>query len=257
MKARAHGLSGAVGWLGVAVTVKAVGHPLAPVADIGGTLVAAGWALWNDLDCQATAARALGWPSRALALVVARVSGGHREATHTLLATAVLSVLAAILAAVPYVSLVTVGLGLAWCQAALATADRGRVRLRTSSLTALAYSLPRLVLAVLLARRVGSVVRWVAAASGAWLVLTLDPTPYWVPFAVLVGGWAHLLGDMLTRDEFAVLAPFSAREFGGLGWIPPTPRGQRVTVQEWAAEALLVLLTIGAVVNLAGVQVVA
>src|SRR6266508_3347748 len=82
MMARSHALLGAAGWLAAAPVVSdAVHRPL----DLP-TLACAGAALLPDLDHHdGLIANSLGPPTRLLARVVARISGGHRHATHSLL----------------------------------------------------------------------------------------------------------------------------------------------------------------------------
>ncbi|HEY9472229.1 MAG TPA: metal-dependent hydrolase, partial [Mycobacteriales bacterium] len=84
---RTHALSGAVGMLAVTPAVAALAPsltPHGPVALAAGTVVAAGAALLPDLDHpRATVARSLGPVTGALSKVVAAVSGGHRQATHS------------------------------------------------------------------------------------------------------------------------------------------------------------------------------
>lgn len=92
MMGRTHSLAGAAGWLAIAPHIP--GH--GPAGIVLGTVIAAGAALWPDLDHpNGTIAHTYGSPSRSLCRVVERVSGGHREATHSLLAAAVATGVAA------------------------------------------------------------------------------------------------------------------------------------------------------------------
>jgi hypothetical protein len=85
MMARSHALLGAAGWLAAAPMVAgAAHHPLDPVTLAAGTGVCAGAALLPDLDHEdGLIATALGPITHLLAKGVARLSGGHRHATHS------------------------------------------------------------------------------------------------------------------------------------------------------------------------------
>jgi membrane-bound metal-dependent hydrolase YbcI (DUF457 family) len=240
MRARAHSLLGATVWLGTANVFALTGHPLSLTGDIGGTLIAAGWAIWPDVDCCATPGAALGWPSRFVAWVIGHFSN-HRGWTHRAVSTVVLSGLALMLAVVPYVSFGFTLLGVAWAQAAL-TADRPRTYLPRR----LSGQVRHVTLSALFLRRPGPAVRLAISLGLTALLLALDPAPGWLPLAVLVGGLSHLLGDCFTRRPFAALAPLWRREVGGWGIIPPTRDGQRVTWQEWLIEGALVVACIAA-----------
>lgn len=86
MMGRTHALSGAAGWLAAAPMVaEATGHPLGPGVLAASTAVAAGAALLPDLDHEhGLLAHSLGPVTRLLTQLVARGSGGHRHATHSL-----------------------------------------------------------------------------------------------------------------------------------------------------------------------------
>lgn len=92
-----HARTGQAIWLvGSAAATVAGFHPH-PVIVVGGTWLAGVAAYVPDIDHQgSTAARSLGWPSRALSWAVARTCG-HRGGTHTLLATVLVGVLGALL----------------------------------------------------------------------------------------------------------------------------------------------------------------
>lgn len=226
MRAHGHTLSAAAG---TGLACWALGSP--PPVTLAATALAGGWALWPDLDTQGTAARSLGWATRLPAYGLA-ATGRHRGWTHTLLAQALLALgLLLVIAADPaevghIVALGVVFAGLVWFEAGMAADDKP-------------------------AKRLGAVGRVLAAGLGTAAVTHWCALAWWglawVPAAVLAGGVAHLAGDVLTTDQFPALAPFTRREFGGLRFIPPTPRGQRVTWQERALEGLcwaLVLLVL-------------
>lgn len=235
MKAHAHGLSGTLAWLGGGLVLQAAGHPLGPVALIGGAAVATGTALAPDLDVQGTAARALGWPTRLVAYGVSWLTE-HRGATHWAVTGAVLGALVSATATArwaiqgvtaPWVAVLVLTLGYAWCEAAAVADDRP-------------------------SRRIGVLTRWLVSLTATALTLRHDRELAWLGPAVLAGWWAHLIGDLCTSDRWPALAPFTFREFGGWRLIRPTPRGRRVTRTERLIESLLLAACCAAVITLAG-----
>lgn len=86
MMARSHTLSGAAMWLAAAPpTAAALDVPLDPAGLAAGAAIAAGAALIPDLDHpHSVIARALGPLTQLLAMLIAAVAGGHRQATHSL-----------------------------------------------------------------------------------------------------------------------------------------------------------------------------
>jgi membrane-bound metal-dependent hydrolase YbcI (DUF457 family) len=89
---RNHALSGAVGFL-VAAPMATPDANLAQLAV--GTVVCAAWALAPDLDHPgATVSRGLGPGGRVASAGVRVVSGGHRQGTHSILASVLVGVLA-------------------------------------------------------------------------------------------------------------------------------------------------------------------
>lgn len=92
MLGRNHALSGAVGFLVAAPLV--VDDATVQQMAIG-TIVCAAWALAPDLDHPgSTVSRSLGPGGRVASAGVRVVSGGHRQATHSILATVAIGVLA-------------------------------------------------------------------------------------------------------------------------------------------------------------------
>jgi hypothetical protein len=222
VKAHAHGLSGALVWLGGALVVERAGYRLDAAAVIGGVAVATGMAVAPDLDVQGTAARALGWPTRLVAYVISWLTE-HRGMTHWAVTGVVLAALVSATATLrwsidgfvaPWVAAGVLTLGYAWCQAAAVADDRPR-------------------------RRIGVLTRWMVSLAAAAATLRMDSVLLWLGPAVLAGWWAHLVGDFCTSDRWPVLAPFTFREFGGWRLIRPTPRGRRVTRTERVIESLL------------------
>jgi membrane-bound metal-dependent hydrolase YbcI (DUF457 family) len=192
MMARSHALLGAAGWLATApVVAAATHHPLDPVTLAASTGVCAGAALLPDLDHEdGLISTALGPLTRLLAKGVARLSGGHRHATHSLLFGGLMGLLTW--------ALVTVGgrramLALAMLCAAFA--------LRAIHLTGLGSNerlhWPQVAL-------VAAAVTWTEAkfVPGVW---------QWLPLAVAAGCWLHLLGDLLTPEGVPLLWPWRER----------------------------------------------
>jgi uncharacterized metal-binding protein len=160
-RAHLHTISGGAAYAAGCGLLTLAGQPVEPTVVLVGTFMAAGWALWPDLDTDSTAACSLGWltwvpsaPLRAL---------GHRGLTHRWWTTLGLAALA------PFVAPLAVFLGLAWASAGFDQDDAPRRRL----------SVP---------------LRLVLCLAGAW-VTAMTAGFAWAPLAVLVGGWAHLAGD--------------------------------------------------------------
>lgn len=235
MKAHAHGLSGATLWLGGCLVAQAGGYDVTPVAVIGGTAVATGMALAPDLDVQGTAARALGWPTRALAWGLSWLTD-HRGVTHWAVTGVVLAGLVSATVTwqwtvydvqAPWVAVLVLTLGYAWAEAAAVADDRPR-------------------------KRIGALARWLVSLAATALTLSYDRDLIWLGPAVLAGWWAHLAGDLCTTDRWPALAPFTFREFGGWRVIRPTRKGQRVTRTERTVESVLFVACALAVIQLAG-----
>lgn len=180
MLATSHSLIGATCFLAAAPALGA-----RTVAQLTlGALVAAGAALVPDIDHpEATIGRALGPVRGPVTRAVAAVSGGHRQATHSLLAVAVVTVLAAVVAAMPLAALL-VG-GLVAVAVGLLVRKVGRLR-----------GLRRVVAAV--------------AAGGLAAALVGGghvPAGSWITVAVGVGVLSHVAADALTNSGVPLLWP--------------------------------------------------
>lgn len=222
MHAHGHTLTGTAAYGCGCLTAQSFGHPVPAAVVVAGMAVAGGWAIWPDMDVQGTAARSLSWVTRAPAYAIQALAD-HRGATHWALTTVGLAAALGLLGWIDLVGVcllaAAVFLGLVWCEAGFAADDRP-------------------------SRRRGAVPRGLLATAGTWLALDATGGWWWVSLAVGCGGLAHLAGDCLTRARFPMLAPFTFREVGGLGWVPPTPRGQRVTWQERCLEVGLWAVTL-------------
>lgn len=185
MMGRTHALSGVVAYLAAAAAVPTWHTSLGEL--VLGTAVAAGAAMLPDLDHpQSRIARAAGPVSWVVAVVVARLGGGHREVTHSLLGVALMA-------------LATWGIG---------TAGALPLGLWAAFLGALALG------AVGPWRRFGIVYTLLCLLSAAALITVsaVDGPRVWVMVAaVAIGALTHVLGDMLTREGCPLLWPWRRR----------------------------------------------
>jgi membrane-bound metal-dependent hydrolase YbcI (DUF457 family) len=101
MMGRTHVLFGSAAFVGAVELVQALADNARHFSVAGvllGTTVCAGASLLPDFDQKgSTAARCLGGPTLLLAMVISKISGGHREATHSLLGIAAFGGVAALL----------------------------------------------------------------------------------------------------------------------------------------------------------------
>jgi membrane-bound metal-dependent hydrolase YbcI (DUF457 family) len=177
-----HALSGAVAGLLVLPQFSTGALPL-----LSGVAVAAGAALWPDIDQpQSSVAHTFFWPGHALGKLVGDLSGGHRHATHSLLAAA------------------AVGAGL--------------------FTISMASPLRALLLFLLVAPAVHVGLQATRSEVPLWLgllglALTGLLTYAWAPFmsptllavAAMCGWLAHLAGDALTVGGVPLLWPWAQR----------------------------------------------
>lgn len=177
MMGYSHVVSGAVVGLALLPTAP-VNSPAERVAWV---LMWAGSALLPDLDSPgASASRMWGPVSRALSVVVSRVSGGHRWGTHDLvLGPLAFGALAAVGVLVPPAATLVVA-------AALGLAVHG--------------------LHVTRLWRVGPLVNLLASWIGAVWIIAYDwvGVGWWLPIAVAGGVAVAILGDWLTNEGVPV-----------------------------------------------------
>jgi len=183
--------------LSAAVVYLAAAPIYAPLADYTpgqiavGVGVAAGAGMLPDLDQEgSTIARSLGFVTNTLAWVVGKISGGHRNGTHSL--AGVLGFVA-----VAY-GLVAIG-GLAqafvlWLLWGIGMRACG-VRVPFSAVAS-------------------SIVNALVVAAGIAIVYAAgvdvaEP----LPLAIAIGCLVHIVGDMLTKEGCPLLWPFSRRRF--------------------------------------------
>lgn len=256
-----HAASGAAAWIVIAsdytVPVSAVTGPLrdatgwswlpdavplgAQLIDVGagthasvlsGAVMMAGAALLPDADHRgATLARSLPPLSTLFAAVVGRVSGGHRQGTHS-----VLGILAAAL--LGYV------LGLLSLEIELATGQgqSTTLHLGAGALTLLLAALAFKALQFLPdgARRAP----WIVAAPFAvFSLLVFPPGAHWLALLVGLGCLVHVLGDFLTTEGVNWLWPARAKP-------PRTLRAVPFSRSVWRENGFTSLPVLGGVSSL-------
>jgi membrane-bound metal-dependent hydrolase YbcI (DUF457 family) len=168
MLGHSHALSGGVTGLAAGLVM----HMSIPhTAALAG--FTAGMALLPDLDkCGSSPARSCGFLSETVATIVAKISGGHRHATHSILGIAAFT-------------------GLAWLSAHYRYDWEGKAGLALLMTLSVAGGLEALHLAR------SHLADFIGIGVAAWEVwygygLTL------IPLAVLIGCATHIVGDMLT-----------------------------------------------------------
>lgn len=187
MMGRSHVVLSSLVWLAAApLGFRAAGHPLTNPEIIASTVVAGAAALLPDWDDpKATMAKTLGPASRAVAVGVRKVFGGHRRGTHNLFFCIALGALTAALVLVPN-QIGDVTLPKSWAVYALAAF--------------LAYTLMVMFgLAVSKRSRLGDgiylaqAIVLVAAAA-----VTIPNEWWWMPIAVTFGALMHCVEDICT-----------------------------------------------------------
>lgn len=177
-----HAQSASTAWAAATMAAPVIGtHPHWTVVAFG-TLACAGAGLIPDADHPSgTIAHSFGPASGIATRVIHRVSGGHRQATHSLL-----------FAAVAYAA--------TW-----GAIRAGGVWAALPILFVLfVFGLRALHLDLMLVQGAAAV-----ATVLAWLLL--DGRYSWIPAAVVIGVLAHLAGDCLTREGCPVLWPWETR----------------------------------------------
>jgi membrane-bound metal-dependent hydrolase YbcI (DUF457 family) len=159
---------------------------------ITGTLalagLGAGFATIPDLDtAHSCASRSLGFLSATFALAVAKVSGGHRHGSHSLVGVAVFT-------------------ALAWLACHYRHDPAGR--------WALALFLALALAAGLRALRIGGHFADLAAIAGAGFIAWTGWELALVPLACALGCLTHLAGDSLTVQGVPLAWPVTMRHFG-------------------------------------------
>ncbi|MFD6092832.1 metal-dependent hydrolase [Oerskovia sp. NPDC060338] len=194
-----HAATGAAAWVAVSATAPyALGlYPASPLGVAAGALVCAGAALLPDADHHsATIAHALPPFSGPICRGIGKISGGHRHGTHSILGVLAFTVIAwavgLLTVTVPELGELAVGSGL-------------------FSLILVAFAAK----ALKFARGGGTLAPWLLSLPLAVGITVFAPTEwYWLPAAVGIGAFVHLLGDALTTGGVPFLWP----------WVPKPPR---------------------------------
>lgn len=191
-------MSGAAAWLALTTTVN-----LGPV-DLGfglfeadrwetlaGAIVCAGAAMLPDADHpSATIARSLPPVSNIATRIIAAVSGGHRNGTHSVLGVAAFALLAWLL---DLWSVNTASLGVLYPGAAM-------------------LAILLISFAVKTMKFMPASLCWVIAlAAGAFVGANAPDERSWFILAVVLGAAVHILGDMLTVGGVNLLWPIRIR----------------------------------------------
>lgn len=224
MMGHSHALSGALVWLAAAPALATLtpvaGDALVPAELLAGALVCAGAAMLPDLDHpSATIAQTFGPVTWAVSKAVNFLSGGHRQATHSLLFC------------------VAAGFGAhALAQYSTVGRDIVVVLLIGLALRALAVGVP--------GRTITSAVVNILLTAGLFIILGSLGVEYaWLGLAVGIGSLAHVIGDCLTERGCPVLWPIKGR------WLLPYKIGFK-TGKAFEQRLLTPALSIGIVVLL-------
>ena len=218
MLGRSHALSAGVAYAALGTYVW---HPTLPYLATG-TAVAIGAGVVSDSDTRVSCvARSFGWASEALAWVVGKISGGHREWTHTGVGDVICALLATGAIALEgtrfHVHLGPVSREL----------SAGRVILVVY--LALLFGAGMKALRVIRRDHRRELVAVAAAVAMAWSGWDSGG----IAWAILVGTACHAAGDALTVHGVPWLLPFSKHEFHLL------PEGLRISTGHFAERAII------------------
>ncbi len=190
-----HAASGAAAWVAVTSTTPiAFGwYPVSEVGVMTGALVCAGAALLPDADHHnGTIAHSLPPVSEGVTKLVATVSGGHRNGTHSLLGIAVFTAIAWVMGLV-----------------SVRTEAFGDVLVGPGIMAVLLIAFAVRALKLTGQRRWWT---WSLSVSLAAAVAVFAPEEwYWMPFCVGLGCAVHILGDLLTTRGVPLLWPLKFR----------------------------------------------
>ncbi len=190
-----------------------------PLTQLTWVVAVGGFAMLPDLDTGGITSRrgfprlhgstvALMWgpPTCAFAGLVARLSGGHRNGTHSVLGLGVMALLAAGLSSFYGGRLVLLALAIGLALEALAFAIPGRLEEMWPVNLAVSFGAAWFLLGEPGPSRLG------------------ENYPLWLPAAVLVGCATHVAGDILTVGGVPLAWPFSRSRLSlrlfrtGSGW---------------------------------------
>lgn len=186
---RTHAASGAVVYLAVVPLLGMAGSP-DPVSVLAGAVAAAGAAMMPDLDHpQASISRSLGPITYLLAKIVETISGGHRQATHSILGMLIGT---AVAAGFSWAGGIALGLYLAFLAA---------LGLAALHVQLIRQPVPHTIACLLLGV--------VLTTTAVWR----PPTMLAIATAVALGMAAHIAGDCLTCEGCPLLWPLISRRF--------------------------------------------
>ncbi|GAA1490982.1 metal-dependent hydrolase [Brachybacterium sacelli] len=184
-----HAISGTAAWLALAGSAQVAGRStgigvldLTATEVLAGAVVTTGAALLPDIDHPgATISRSAGGASKLLTSAVGSVAG-HRGATHTLLAVAAFTLLAALVARLDW----------RWQAPVLGEVQMGAV-LVVAVMCAFATRALKVV--------TGALLPWVIGLASGVVVAAFAPeTTMWLPASIALGVLVHLAGDFMTTD---------------------------------------------------------
>ncbi len=186
-----HAASGAAAWVAIATTGPyALGwYPLDATGVLIGAMTTAGTSLVCDWDHRSsTIAHALPPLSNAIAVGIEKVSGGHRQGTHSLLGASVFVVLAA------------------FCSQFQVDSPWGRLSVGAGLLCMFMINIA--AKALKLFPNSGWIANWVFALLMAGLVTWFAPHQWsWLPLSMLAGVMVHIVGDLVTTGGVPLLWP--------------------------------------------------
>jgi membrane-bound metal-dependent hydrolase YbcI (DUF457 family) len=185
MLGSSHAASGAAAWSAVCAALPLAGVQVAPATLAVGLFATAGAALLPDLDHEGSTVAYFAPPvSRWICKGVRKVCGGHRRASHTLLAVPVFTAIAVTPA------VIAAATGTAWAALPLL-------------FVLLALAIRALHLAPHHHPHAGSAL----AAAGTLAVWFGHVNLWWLPAAVGLGVLVHILGDALTTEGVPMFWP--------------------------------------------------
>lgn len=192
MMGASHAATGAAAWLLAAAAVPTTFGVVEGVDGPGlavGAIVAAGAALLPDIDHRhGTIARSLPPISTLAARVTEKLSGGHRQGTHSVVGLVLSGFLATLVS-----------------QVRVDVAGYGELNIGAGMAAVLLASFA--IKALELVK--GKVLTWVTSLALAAVVVFFGADNWvWFPAAVVVGYAAHLVGDLITTGGIPVLWPF-------------------------------------------------
>jgi membrane-bound metal-dependent hydrolase YbcI (DUF457 family) len=179
-----HATSGAAVWFAATATLPSFGtdaYPLSPAGILSGAVVCAGAALLPDADHHSgTISHSVPVIGTLVARGIEHASGGHRHGFHTILAGALVTLLAVLIGRftmpIPGLGIVPVGPAIA-----------------TIALICFAVKARELV-------RSWTVGWGIGILAAAAVVVFAPDNPTWFPIAVGLGFITHIAGDLLTVE---------------------------------------------------------